>query len=207
MEDLVARSAALRSLMCSRRSVRAFDPSRAVPREAIEDCIAIAASAPSGANMQPWTFVLVADPIVKRAILVEAESVEREFYERRASEEWRDALAPLGTNATKPFLEDAPYLVCVFVQRHGIGEDGAKVTHYWPTESASIAVGFLISALHQLGIGSLTYTPAPMGFLGAVLGRPDNERPLMILAVGYPAAAHVPPAIGRKAPAEYLRVV
>lgn len=193
--------------MCTRRSVRRFDPARTVPLGAVLDCVAMAASAPSGANMQPWTFVVVSDPDMKRAIRTRAEEVERDFYARRASTEWKQRLAPLGTDAQKPFLEEAPLLVCVFVQRHGVDAQGAEVRHYWPTESCSIAVGFLLCAFHQLGLGSLTYTPSPAGFLAEVLGRPSNERPLMIVAVGYPAPGWVPPSIGRKAESDYLRIV
>jgi nitroreductase len=201
------KARALRDIMSARRSVRRFDASRPVPRDVVLDCVAIAASAPSGANMQPWTFVVVADPDMKRAIRTRAETVERDFYRHRAPAEWKERLAPLGTDAHKPFLEDAPLLVCVFVQRHGVDAQGAEVRHYWPTESCSIAVGFLLCALHQLGLGSLTYTPSPAGFLCELLGRPSNERPLMIVAVGYPAPEWVPPSIGRKAESEYLRIV
>jgi len=201
------RARALRDLMSARRSVRRFDASRPVPLAAVLDCVAIAAGAPSGANMQPWTFVVVADLEMKRAIRTRAEEVERDFYLHRAPAEWKERLAPLGTDAHKPFLEDAPLLICVFVQRHGVDAQGAEVRHYWPTESCSIAVGFLLCALHQLGLGSLTYTPSPAGFLGSLLDRPPNERPLMIVAVGYPAPDWVPPSIGRKPEADYLRVV
>jgi nitroreductase len=187
--------------------VRRFDPSRPVPLDAVLDCVAIAAGAPSGANMQPWTFVVVADPDMKRAIRTQAEAVERDFYQRRAPAEWKQRLEPLGTDAHKPFLEEAPMLVCVFVQRHGVDANGAEVRHYWPTESCSIAVGFLLCALHQLGLGSLTYTPSPAGFLGTLLERPPNERPLILVAVGYPAPDWVPPPIGRKPASDYLRVV
>jgi len=202
-----AKARVLKDLMSARRSVRRFDASRQVPLGAVLDCVAIAAGAPSGANMQPWTFVVITDPEMKRAIRSRAEAVERDFYLRRASVEWKQRLEPLGTDAHKPFLEEAPLLICVFVQRHGVDARGAEVRHYWPTESCSIAVGFLLCALHQIGLGSLTYTPSPAGFLGSLLERPTNERPLMIVAVGYPAPEWVPPPIGRKPASDYLRVV
>ena len=189
--------------MQNRRSCRSFsdDP---VPESAVRDCIAAAGTAPSGANMQPWTFVLVAEPEMKRRIRIAAELVEREFYARRVSEEWKGRLEPLGVDAEKEFLEDAQYLICIFLQKYGINGDGGKVKHYYPRESVGIATGFLISALHQAGLASLPYTPAPMAFLAELLKRPRNESPFLILAVGYPAENYTPPAIERKPLSEIL---
>jgi nitroreductase len=143
--------------------------------------------------MQPWTFVVVSDPAVKRRIREGAEEQERALYEHRASEEWLEALAPLGTDARKPFLEQAPYLIVVFAQRYGLAGDGSQVKHYYVSKSVGIATGILVAALHHAGLGLLTYTPSPMRFLGEILERPPNERPFLLLAVGYPAEdAHVP---------------
>ncbi len=183
--------------MVSRRSIRAYS-NRPVSVEVVKNCIAVACSAPSGANTQPWTFVLVGDQQKKREIRDAAEEVERGFYERRASDEWKQRLEPLDVNWRKPFLTEAPWLICVFVQHHGFGEDGQTVKHYYPRESTGIAVGFLLSAIHQAGLGALTYTPLPMGFLSSVLDRPRNERPYMIIPVGYPDPSYDPPAINRK---------
>jgi nitroreductase len=143
--------------------------------------------------MQPWTFVVVSDPAVKRRIREGAEEQERALYEHRASEEWLEALAPLGTDAHKPFLEQAPYLMAIFCQRYGLGEDGTQIKHYYVTESVGLATGMLVTALHHAGLGVLTYTPSPMRFLCEILKRPPNERPFLLLAVGYPAEdANVP---------------
>jgi iodotyrosine deiodinase len=201
VEEVARRTAALRELMLRRRSVRQFSD-RPVPRRVLEDCLAIAGSAPNGANLQPWHFVAVADPAVKGRIREGAEAEEREFYQRRAPQEWLDALAPLGTDADKPFLEEAPWLVAIFVQRHGVLPDGRKVKHYYPLESVGIATGFLIAALHQAGLACLTHTPSPMGFLNELLGRPANERAFLLLVVGYPAAGARVPDIHRKPLAE-----
>ena len=195
--NALRHSQKLKRNMQMRRSVRAFAQTE-VPYQTIENCISIATSAPSGANMQPWSFVLVGDPKVKLKIRDAAEELEREFYERRASDEWKDALRPLKVNWEKPFLTDAPWLICVFVQNYGYDLDGNVVKHYYPRESTGIAVGFLLSALHQIGLRSLSYTPAPMGFLTELLNRPDNERPFMIIPVGYPDATYQPPVISRR---------
>jgi nitroreductase len=181
-----------------RRTVREFD-SRSVPRELIAECIAAAGTAPSGANQQPWHFVAVSDPAVKRRIRIAAEEEERQFYERRASDEWLEAIAPLGTDWRKPFLETAPWLIAIFVQKWGRAPDGAKVKHYYPVESVGIATGLLITALHTAGLATLTHTPSPMGFLNEILGRPaDAERPFLLLVAGYPAAGARVPDITRK---------
>ncbi len=148
--------------------------------------------------MQPWHFVAVADPAIKRQIRQAAEEEEREFYAGRASEEWLAALAPLGTDASKPFLETAPYLIAVFGQSYGVGADGEKVKHYYVQESVGIAVGFLIAALHHAGLATLTHTPSPMKFLNQILGRPVNEKPFLLLVVGYPAAGAEVPVITKK---------
>jgi nitroreductase len=184
--------------MQRRRTVRDFDL-RPVPREVIAACIAAAGTAPSGANQQPWHFVAVSAPDVKRRIRLAAEAEEREFYERRAPEEWLDALRPIGTDWHKPFLETAPWLIAIFVQKWGRAADGSKVKHYYPAESVGIATGLLITALHSAGLATLTHTPSPMGFLNEILGRPaDAERPFLLLVVGHPAADARVPAIERK---------
>jgi len=197
-EEILGRAQAFLALMQGRRSVRDFAP-RPVPREVIEACIAAAGTAPSGANQQPWHFVAVSDPAVKQRIRVAAEAEEREFYERRAPEEWLDALQPLGTGWQKPFLETAPWLIAIFVQKWSRDTAGGKVKHYYPAESVGIATGILITALHSAGLATLTHTPSPMGFLNEILGRPaDTERPFLLLVVGHPAAGARVPAIERK---------
>ena len=186
------------ALMQLRRTVRDFD-SRPVPREVIEHCIAAAGTAPSGANQQPWHFVAVSDQQLKQRIRVAAEAEEREFYDRRAPEEWLDALKPIGTDWQKPYLETAPWLIAIFVQKWGRADDGGKVKHYYPAESVGIATGMLITALHTAGLATLTHTPSPMGFLNEILGRPaDAERPFLLLVVGHPAPGTRVPAIERK---------
>ena len=185
-------------LMRARRTVRDFD-ARPVPREVIEACIGAAGTAPSGANQQPWQFVAVSDPAVKRRIREAAEAEEREFYERRAPDEWLQALAPIGTDWRKPFLETAPWLIAIFVRKWGLDAAGGKVKHYYPAESVGIATGILITALHTAGLATLTHTPSPMGFLNDILGRPaDSERPFLLLVAGYAAAGAQVPAIERK---------
>jgi nitroreductase len=179
-----------------RRTVREFAP-RPVPRELIEDCLRAAGTAPSGANLQPWHFVAVADPTVKRRIREAAEAEEREFYAHRAPPEWLEALAPLGTDAEKPFLETAPWLIAVFAQSYGVTPGGRK-QNYYVQESVGIATGLLITAIHHAGLVSLTHTPSPMGFLNRIVGRPRNERPYLLLVVGYPAEGARVPDISRK---------
>ena len=180
-----------------RRTVRDYS-ARPVPRGVIEDCLRAAGTAPSGANLQPWHFVVVSDPGIKVQIREAAEAEEREFYERRAPQEWLDALAPLGTDADKPFLETAPYLIAIFTQSYGLRPDGERIKHYYASESVGIATGMLITALHHAGLATLTHTPSPMGFLNEILGRPENERPFLLLVVGYPAEEAQVPAIEKK---------
>jgi nitroreductase len=197
VEEMRRRAAGFYAEMRRRRTVRDFSD-RPVPREIIEDCLRAAGTAPNGANMQPWHFVVVSDPEIKRKIRVAAEEEEREFYRNRAPQEWLDALAPLGTDEHKPFLETAPYLIAIFAQRYGVLPDGRKVKHYYAVESVGIATGILITAIHQAGLVSLTHTPSPMDFLNKILGRPDNERPFLLLVVGYPAADARVPDITKK---------
>jgi iodotyrosine deiodinase len=205
-EELVERARRLAEEMKSRRSARSYSQ-KPIPLAVVKDCVSIAASAPSGANMQPWSFVIVRDDAMKSRIRRKAEAVEREFYAKKATDEWRSRLEPLKTDAEKAFLEEAPYLICIFAQKHGIDGKGNRITHYYPLESVGIATGFLIAALHLLGISSLTYTPAPLGFLSKLLERPRNEKPYMILAVGYPNPSYSPPALQKKTEGEFLTVV
>jgi nitroreductase len=197
IEEMRRRTSSLLADMRRRRSVRHFS-SRSVPRDVVEDCIRVAMTAPSGANRQPWHFALVGDQKVKQRIRAAAEEEERSFYEGRAPAEWLEALAPLGTDAHKPFLETAPYLIVIFAQLHGVGEDGSKVKHYYVNESVGIATGMLITALHHAGLASLTHTPAPMRFLNEILGRPPHEKPYLILVVGYPESDAQVPEISKK---------
>jgi len=197
VEEMACRASEFCAELRRRRSVRQFS-TRPVPRAVLEACLRAAGSAPSGANMQPWTFVAVSDPAIKRRIREGAEEQERALYERRASEEWLAALAPLGTDAHKPFLEQAPYLIAVFTQRYGLAEDGRQIKHYYVTESVGIATGLLVAAVHHAGLALLTYTPSPMRFLGQILDRPLNERPFLLLAVGYPAEDVRVPDIKKK---------
>jgi iodotyrosine deiodinase len=194
---VAARARAFYESMRTRRTVRDYS-NKPVDREVIEWCLRAAGSAPSGANLQPWHFVAVGDADVKRRIRTAAEEEEREFYERRAPREWLDALAPLGTNADKPFLESAPWLIAIFSQTHGILPDGRKVKHYYALESVGIATGLLIAAVHAAGLVSLTHTPSPMGFLNEILGRPPHEKPFLLLVVGYPEPDATVPDIARK---------
>ncbi len=180
-----------------RRSVRDFS-TEPVPMELIENAILAAGSAPSGANQQPWTFVAVQDAALKRQMRLAAEAEERESYERRMSQEWLDALAPLGTDWRKPHIEDAPCIIVVFRQAYGIGADGQRIKHYYSEESVGIAVGLLLAALHWSGLATLTHTPSPMKFLAEILGRPANERAFVLIPVGYPADDAQVPAITKK---------
>ena len=192
--------------MQRRRTVREFSD-RPVPRDIVETALMAANTAPSGANLQPWHFVVVSRPEAKKKIREAAEVEEREFYEHRASEEWLAALAPLGTDDQKPFLETAPYLIAVFLQKFGELPDGRKVKHYYPVESTGLATGILITALHQAGLATLTHTPSPMKFLNEILGRPKSERPFLLLVVGYPADDARVPDIKRKSLDEFVSFV
>jgi nitroreductase len=195
--QMLARAHDFAALMARRRTVREY-AERPVPRALIEDCLRAATSAPSGANRQPWHFVVVRDPAVKKRVREAAEVEEREFYQRRAPREWLEALAPLGTDANKPFLETAPYLIAIFYERYGLKAGGARYKTYYHTESVGIATGFLIAALHAAGLVTLTHTPSPMGFLREVLGRPVNESPFLLLVTGYPADGATVPDLRRK---------
>ncbi len=197
IEEMKRRASAFREEMQRRRTVRYFS-NRPVPREIIDDCLLIAGSAPSGANLQPWHFVVVSDPAMKRKIREAAEKEEHEFYHGRATQEWLEALTPFGTDEYKPYLEIAPYLIVIFAQSYGVLPDGRKVKNYYVTESVGIATGMLITAIHRAGLVSLTHTPSPMGFLNQAIGRPENERAAMILVVGYPADDCVVPEIRKK---------
>lgn len=183
MRDIVVQ---LHDQMSLRRSIRMFS-SDPVPRDIIERCIQVAGTAPSGANHQPWYFVAISDADTKTKIRRAAEEEEREFYGGRASEEWLDALDPLGTDDHKPFLETAPWLIAVFAQRRGGEQSGQDKKNYYVTESVGLATGMLITALHHAGLGTLTHTPAPMGFLTEICGRPKTEKPFVLMVVGYPA--------------------
>jgi nitroreductase len=196
-EHMLVRARVFRELVERRRTLRSFAPD-AVPRAVIEECLRAAGSAPSGANLQPWTFVAVSDPALKRRIREGAEAEEREFYAHRAPTEWLAALAPLGTDEHKPFLEHAPWLIAIFAQSFGVLPDGRRVKHYYAQESVGIATGILITALHAAGLATLTHTPSPMGFLNAILERPDHERPFLLLVVGHAAHGARVPDIRRK---------
>ncbi len=195
--------------MRGRRTVRHFSP-ESVPYEIIEAAIAAAASTPSGANRQPWTFVVVSDPEVKRRIREAAEAEERESYEHRMPDDWLEALAPLGTDWHKEFLEIAPYLIVIFRQDYGLSSeaDGTEyyIKHYYVMESVGIACGFLLAALHWAGLATLTHTPSPMAFLATILGRPKNEKPYLLIPVGYPAPDAVVPQIDKK-PLDEVRIL
>jgi iodotyrosine deiodinase len=197
--QLVTRARAFHEQMAGRRTVRDY-ADRPVPREVIEAAIRTAGTAPSGANLQPWHFTAVGsgDRDLRRRIREAAEEEEREFYEHRAPQEWLDALAPIGTDWRKPFLEVAPWLIAVFVQPNGRRPDGTIFKHYYAAESVGIATGFLIAALHHAGLATLTHTPSPMGFLNGLLDRPLHERPFLLLVTGYPAPDAQVPDIGRK---------
>jgi iodotyrosine deiodinase len=197
VEEMRARVERFYADMARRRTVREFSDRR-VPRDIIETALEAAGTAPSGANLQPWHFVVVSAADTKKKIREAAEAGEREFYEHRASPEWLTALEPLGTDSSKPFLETAPYLIAVFLQKYGRLDDGRKVKHYYPTESTGLATGILITALHQAGLATLTHTPSPMKFLNEILGRPVSERPFLLLVVGYPADDAQVPDIERK---------
>ncbi len=204
--EMLARAEAFYAEMRRRRTVRMF-ADRPVPRQVIERCLLTAGTAPNGANLQPWHFVVVSDAEIKHRIRLAAEEEERAFYSGRAPQEWLDALAHLGTDAAKPFLETAPYLIAIFAQSYGLAPDGSKQRHYYVQESVGIATGFLIAALHHAGLATLTHTPSPMGFLSEILGRPANERPFLLLVTGYPAKEVTVPLITKKPLAEITTFV
>jgi len=195
--EMLERATRYRCEASLRRSVRDFsaDP---VPRAVVEQCLLAAGSAPSGANRQPWHFCVVGNPDIKRRIREGAEQEEREFYQRRAPDDWLAALAPLGTDDNKPFLQTAPYLIVIFAEKYGLDASGNKLKNYYVPESVGIATGVLINALHHAGLATLTHTPSPMKFLNRILGRPEREKPTMILVVGYPAPGTRVPDITRK---------
>ena len=197
VEEMRQRAASFRKQMQRRRTVRHFSD-RLVPREIIEECLLTAGTAPNGANLQPWHFVVISDPKVKHEIRVAAEEEEKEFYSRRAPQEWLDALAPLGTDERKPFLETAPYLIAIFGKNHSELADGRKVKNYYVNESVGIATGMLIAAIHNAGLVSLTHTPSPMGFLNDILIVPSDEKPFLLLVTGYPADDAEVPIIQKK---------
>jgi iodotyrosine deiodinase len=203
VETMRARSEAFLESLARRRTVRDYSR-EPVPMDVVENAIAAAASAPSGANQQPWTFVTVTDPELKRRIREAAEAEERRSYGGRMSEEWLRALEPLGTDEHKPHLEDAPVVIVVFEQAYGLTEAGEKVKHYYVRESVGIAVGFLLAALNDAGLATLTHTPSPMGFLRALLERPENERAYVVIPVGYPAQDATVPVIEKKTLDEVL---
>jgi nitroreductase len=197
LEQMKSRASELRENLQRRRTVRDFS-SRPVPREILEECLRTAGTAPSGANQQPWHFVVVSDAAIKKKIREAAEAEEREFYGGRAPDEWLEALSHLGTDEHKPFLEEAPCLIAIFAQNHGVRPDGGSVKHYYVSESVGIATGMLITAVHNAGLVSLTHTPSPMRFLNEILGRPGHERPFLLLVVGYPKEGARVPRIGKK---------
>lgn len=197
MDESLARGHAFYESMNRRRTTRHFasDP---VPREVIERAIQVAGTAPSGAHQQPWTFVAVSDPVLKGRMREAAEREEHAFYHGKAPDAWLEALAPLGTDEHKTHLTDAPWVVVLFRQSHGLRADGSRRTHYYSQESCGIAAGFFIAAVHMMGLVTLTHTPNPMGFLGALLQRPSNEKAMLVMPVGYPAAGASVPDLARK---------
>ncbi len=197
LQDSLTDAAAFYQSMAARRSTRHFSRD-AVPRELIELAIRTAGTAPSGAHQQPWTFVAVSDGEVKRQLRDAAEAEERAFYTGKATKEWLDALAPLGTDEHKTHLTDAPWVVVLFRQAYGINPDGSKRTFYYTQESCGIAAGFFIAAVHQMGLVTLTHTPSPMGFLSERLDRPPNEKAMLVMPVGYPANDARVPNLTRK---------
>lgn len=203
--EMKTRAREFDALMQKRRTVRDFS-ARDVPLDVIQACLRTGGSAPSGANRQPWHFALVSDPAIKSQIRSAAEIEEEEFYSSRAPQDWLDALAPLGTDSSKPFLERAPYLIVVFAQKFALDDAGKKQKNYYVTESASIATGLLIAALHNAGLATLTHTPSPMKFLNKILGRPTTEKPLMVIVTGYPEADARVPEIERKSFEDFVSV-
>jgi iodotyrosine deiodinase len=206
LESMHRRAGEFRDELRRRRTVRDFAPTP-VPREIIEACILGAASAPSGANRQPWHFVAVGAPELKRQIREAAEEEERAFYGGRAPDDWLQALAPFGTDANKPFLEIAPWIIVIFAETMGVGEDGSPRKNYYVTESVGIATGMLIASLHHAGLATLTHTPSPMRFLNGILDRPERERAFLVLVAGYPSADARVPDIVRKEPHEVMTII
>lgn len=204
--EMIQRSSEFNVLMQSRRTVRHFS-SEPVSEEIIRNAISTANTAPSGANMQPWHFVAVKDATIKTEIRQAAEAEERELYEHRASDEWLSALAPLGTNADKPFLEAAPWIIAVFSRKYTLDENGNKHKHYYTPESVGIATGMLITALHHAGLATLTHTPSPMGFLRSVLKRPDSEKPFLLVVTGFPELPVMVPSINKLGLEEVLTIL
>lgn len=203
--DMRERAETFHALMKRRRTVRDF-AATPVPMEVVDRAIATAGLAPSGANQQPWHFAVVTDAAVKKRIRLAAEEEERAFYAGRAPQEWLEALAPLGTDWEKPFLEEAPVLIAIFAERWGIDAKGEKVSHYYVPESVGIATGFLIAALHNAGLATLTHTPSPMGFLNEICRRPEREKATILLVAGYPKdGASVPVSAGIKKPLDAIR--
>ncbi len=195
--EMISRSLSFYYEIKRRRTVREFSDKK-VPKEIIENCIKAAGTAPNGANLQPWHFVVISDPEIKKKIRIGAEEEEHEFYSTRATKEWLDALEPLGTDENKPFLETAPYLIAIFSKSYDVLSDGRRVKNYYAIESTGIATGFLISAIHNAGLVSLTHTPSPMNFLNKILNRSKNERPFLLLVVGHPAKDAKVPDIKKK---------
>ncbi len=206
VEEMRQRLSDFYATVNDRRTVREFSD-RPVPRDIIEDALRAAGTAPSGANLQPWHFSVISGAATKKRIRVAAEVEEKEFYEHRASPEWLKALEPLGTDTNKPFLETAPYLIAVFLQKFGFLPDGRKVKHYYPVESTGIATGILITALHMAGLTCLTHTPSPMKFLNEILDRPMSERPFLLLVTGYPSDDATIPDINRKPLEDFVSFV
>ncbi len=197
MKEMQLRSRIFLEHLSNRRTIRDFSD-KPIEREVIENCIRTAGTAPSGANMQPWHFVLISDPKIKKQIRIAAEKEEKEFYAKRAPKEWLEVLAPLGTDDNKPYLETAPYLISIFIQRYGKLPDGRKVKHYYGLESVGIATGILITALHNAGLVTLTHTPSPLNFLRRILRRGKNERAFLILVTGFPAEDAKVPVLEKK---------
>jgi iodotyrosine deiodinase len=205
-KEMILRSSEYYETMKQRRTIREFSD-KPIPREVIENCIATAGTAPNGANMQPWHFVVVSDKDIKKRIREAAEEEEKIFYSQRAPKEWLDALAPLGTDEFKPFLEAAPYLIVIFLKKFEILPGGVQAKNYYTAESVGIATGLLITAVHNAGLVSLTHTPSPMNFLNHILNRPSNEKPFLILVVGHPAKDAKVPEISKKPLKEILEFV
>ncbi|NKQ36052.1 MAG: nitroreductase family protein [Chloroflexi bacterium] len=197
VDEMERRAAEFYAEMQRRRTIREYSD-KPIPRDVVEKCVLAAGTAPNGANLQPWHFVVVSDPAIKKRIREAAEAEEREFYERRAPEAWLEALAVIGTDANKAFLEQAPYLIAIFAQSYALRQDGVRVKNYYVQESVGIATGFLIAGLHHAGLATLTHTPSPMNFLNEILERPSNERPYLLLVVGYPAEDAQIPVISKK---------